>query len=766
MPYSEPLLVATSLLDSLPDIIVWVTPVFNEEHTVKDFRIAFANQKANAAFIQQETITGLRVVADNFPSHDYARETFTNLLEVWGNKKAKEFYFYVLSLNRFVAIHTQPHEEGLLCISRDRVAQMEAEQKEQKTSRVLKSIIGNSATGIVVFEAVREGPEITDFVLRMNNERSNQLTGTMPEEHASFRQILRDIGAEHAFDLYVAVVETGQPMQQERYLPRVEKWISSSVSRLDDGFVSMLTDITQSKAASEELEKQKNLFDDILKFSSNGISVSEMIRDESGRIIDVRTILVNEAAVQFTGLSKEIYLSKTAVELEPNILQSPYYKLCLDSLETGISSSIQYQLESTGRWLEISISKIDDNRLITIFTDISSTKEAQLSLERSAAKTRAVVDSSQAGVFTGSPVMDETGTIVDFRFTLVNKALAAFTDQEPDALIGELGSRWFGRYKANGLFEALKSTYETGQKTQFDFFYEGHKYEAWINIVITRLQDEIIGTFTDFSSLKKTQLQLERTVEELQRSNTNLQEFAYAASHDLKEPVRKVRIFSDQLNKSLGDRMTEEERTYFNRMDRASARMSSLIDDLLSFSEVSLSAKTFEEVDMNKLMELVISDLDLEIEEKKAVVRVGDLFVFKAYPRQLQQAFQNLIGNALKYAKPDVPPKINITCSKVAGDSMSVHVPMEALNQSFYCIAVADNGVGFEQQDAEKIFNLFTRLHGAANYKGSGIGLSIVRRVIENHNGYVTANSIPGEGSVFMVYLPAKTSEQAQVSKP
>ncbi|MEJ7913244.1 MAG: hypothetical protein WKF70_08825, partial [Chitinophagaceae bacterium] len=269
MLYSKPLFVATSLLDALPDVIVWVIPVFSLEHTVKDFQIAFANEKANAAFFQQKSITGVCILADNFPSAEYARETFMNLLEAWENKKAKEFYFYVLSLNRFVDIQTQPHNEGLLCISRDRVAQLEAERKEQKTSRVLKSIIGNSTTGIVVFEAVREGTKVTDFILRMNNERSNQLSGIIPGEKASFRQILKDIGAEHVFERYVEVVETGNSMQQEQYLPKVQKWISSSVSKLDDGFVSMLTDITELKTSQNELQQQSEYLNNILNTSLN-----------------------------------------------------------------------------------------------------------------------------------------------------------------------------------------------------------------------------------------------------------------------------------------------------------------------------------------------------------------------------------------------------------------------------------------------------------------------------------------------------------------
>ena len=247
-----------------------------------------------------------------------------------------------------------------------------------------------------------------------------------------------------------------------------------------------------------------------------------------------------------------------------------------------------------------------------------------------------------------------------------------------------------------------------------------------------------------------------RSNEELTRSNTNLEEFAYAASHDLKEPVRKVHIFTDRLKSSLNDRLTDEEKNYFDRVDRSSKRMSSLIDDLLSYSQVSIRPRIFEEVDMNQVIDIVLGDLDYEIEEKGASVEVDKLFAIQGHQRQLQQAFQNLIGNALKYKKPDVQPHIKISCAKMVGKDIGIRLSAEDQQKEFYQVSVTDNGVGFEQKDAERIFNVFTRLYGNAEYKGTGVGLSIVRKVIEHHNGYIVAQSQPGEGSTFNVFLPIR----------
>jgi signal transduction histidine kinase len=170
---------------------------------------------------------------------------------------------------------------------------------------------------------------------------------------------------------------------------------------------------------------------------------------------------------------------------------------------------------------------------------------------------------------------------------------------------------------------------------------------------------------------------------------------------------------------------------------------------------VSVKPRAFEDVDMNDLFKLVLSDLDLEIEHKNATIHVDELFTIKGHQRQLQQVFQNLIGNALKYSKPDIPPIISINCDKIAGEELAKKAGRTDLIQEYYVISIEDNGIGFDQKDAERIFNVFTRLHGNAEYKGTGIGLSIVKKIIDNHNGFILAESEAGKGATFKVFFPA-----------
>jgi PAS domain S-box-containing protein len=239
---------------------------------------------------------------------------------------------------------------------------------------------------------------------------------------------------------------------------------------------------------------------------------------------------------------------------------------------------------------------------------------------------------------------------------------------------------------------------------------------------------------------------LQRLTEELLRSNQSLEQFAYAASHDMKEPLRKALLFSDRLHQSFKDETTDEQKALFAKLENAVKRMQTLIEDLLSYSHLSLEQKGFEQLDLHEIVNSVISDLDLEIEERRAVIKIGPLCTVHGHYRQLHQMFHNLIMNALKYSRECVIPEIVISCEQVQTERFGRDV--------FHMVKVSDNGIGFEQEHAEKIFDVFTRLHGLGAYKGTGIGLSIVRKVMESHKGFVEAEGTPGSGAVFKLYFP------------
>lgn len=265
------------------------------------------------------------------------------------------------------------------------------------------------------------------------------------------------------------------------------------------------------------------------------------------------------------------------------------------------------------------------------------------------------------------------------------------------------------------------------------------------------LQTKVEERTKELALANKSLLQLN---EELARSNTSLEEFARIASHDLKEPIRKVDFFVDRLKSSMESRMSEEEKALLQRVESAAARMRLLIDDLLEYSHLTQLHKQPEPIDLNKKIQLILGDLELVVHEKNATINVGALPVVNGHRRQLQQLFQNLINNALKYSKSNEPPQISITSRTISGKEAPVAMPAEDASKDFYLIEVSDNGIGFDQNDAERIFHVFTRLHGNKEYPGTGIGLSIAKKVVEKHHGYIYATSETGKGSRFSVLLP------------
>jgi len=245
---------------------------------------------------------------------------------------------------------------------------------------------------------------------------------------------------------------------------------------------------------------------------------------------------------------------------------------------------------------------------------------------------------------------------------------------------------------------------------------------------------------------------LEQQAEALQRSNKELERFAYIASHDLQEPLRKVQAFGDRLGKKYADVLGENGLMYLERMQDASARMRVLIQDLLSYSRVTSKEEPFESIDLNVIVKNVISDLEIRIEETKAKVTVDELPRIKADPLQMRQLFQNLVGNALKFQREGATPVIDINFEEQNGKLL---------------ISVKDNGVGFDKQYAEKVFEVFQRLHGRSEFEGTGMGLAIVRKIVERHGGTISAESKENEGATFKICFDAnEVTVQEQATDP
>jgi len=259
-----------------------------------------------------------------------------------------------------------------------------------------------------------------------------------------------------------------------------------------------------------------------------------------------------------------------------------------------------------------------------------------------------------------------------------------------------------------------------------------------------------MGIHSDITEMKMIRRKLEKFMEELQRSNTELEQFAYIASHDLQEPLRKIQAFGDRLLEKYGNSIDERGKDYMLRMQSAANRMQEMINDLLSYSRVTTRPNPFTETDLNAVVKEAVSDLEARIDKENGKVEISKLPVIKGDRVQLRQLITNIVGNGLKYHKPGVPPVVKISSERKNG----------------HCILkISDNGIGFDENYSEKIFQPFQRLHGRSEYEGTGIGLAICKKIVLRHKGEITASSKPGEGALFTIILPVKQPDPQPMSE-
>ncbi|MCP5063526.1 MAG: PAS domain-containing protein, partial [Ignavibacteriae bacterium] len=262
----------------------------------------------------------------------------------------------------------------------------------------------------------------------------------------------------------------------------------------------------------------------------------------------------------------------------------------------------------------------------------------------------------------------------------------------------------------------------------------------------------IAGISTDITDRKIAEEDLKKYSQQLENKNKELQEFTYIASHDLREPLRKVHSFGERLKDKFSDKLGDRGNDYLDRMMNASDRMQTLIDDLLNYSRVTSHGKLFDKIDLENVARAVISDLSVLILESEATIILSSLPTINADESQMRQLLQNLVGNAVKFSKPNATPEIKIYSENISNEDELKTI--NGTNDDWVKIIVEDNGIGIDMEYSERIFGVFERLHGRSEYKGTGIGLSIVKKIVQRHNGKVMLKSTLDVGTKFEIYLP------------
>jgi Bacteriophytochrome (light-regulated signal transduction histidine kinase) len=347
----------------------------------------------------------------------------------------------------------------------------------------------------------------------------------------------------------------------------------------------------------------------------------------------------------------------------------------------------------------------------------------------------------------------ERGKIEDFRIDYLNIAVKELLGIEPSTVLGKRLKEIPSFIRQTNLIDRFVEVVETGKLQEFEAHYITEATDRWFFISLMKLEDGLTTTFHNISQLKNYEQDLKNNIQELESSNNELEQYAYVASHDLQEPLRKIRSFGSYLQDTQNEKLDDRGKMHLEKIMSAAERMSTLIKDILSFSSMKRRHE-YLSTDLNVIVDGVLQDLDLLINQRNAVVKKDNLPTIEAIPLQMTQLFYNLLNNSLKFIKENRQPQITLTSRKLS-DSETQQLELDK-NKTYFEIVVHDNGIGFSEEYKEQIFGLFKRLNERHFYPGSGIGLALCRKVVNNHNGIIYAESKEGDGASFYIVLPEK----------
>ncbi|GGC90264.1 PAS domain S-box protein [Halopseudomonas salina] len=484
-------------------------------------------------------------------------------------------------------------------------------------------------------------------------------------------------------------------------------------------------DVTEQRAMDRVFEQHRVMFE-----------IAGSIARIGGWIIDLQTSKV-VLSDEVCAIHQLPFGSVIDIERVVDLYAPEYHRALREKLKHCMQSGIPYELRcealnASGEriWVRLMAKALhgSDGKISHVqgaVQDISDSVQAENELKRLAARMRSTLDSITDAFYS-----------VDFtwRFTYVNPRAESLLEHTAEELLGNNLWETFPEARTSDIYQYYHQAVETGQSQHFEIYYRYLK--RWFEISAYPFDEGVSVFFRDISERKQGEERLRAAMVELERSNRELQDFAFIASHDLQEPLRKVQAFGERLEKR-SEQLDDTGKDYLQRMRQASGRMQNLIQDLLSYSRVTTQGGALQPVSLDRVLDGVLLDLEAAIESSGGVIERQPLARVQGDGRQLGQMLQNLLSNALKFHREGEPARI-----KVYG---------EAGDNGSWTLCVADNGIGFDEKYLDRIFNPFQRLHDRQQFSGTGIGLAIVRKIAERHQAEITAHSRPGVGSIFRV---------------
>ncbi|MGY0392848.1 ATP-binding protein [Bizionia sp. KMM 8389] len=647
----------------------------------------------------------------------------------------------------------------------------------RESENFLKSVLATTDNVVNYYEPIfNEADELVDFRVIFANQCNQDYFGLNPDEMIGlnllslFPFLKNTQDFENLKTCYLN--NTKVKFDSKINLEGQDMWFHSLVTPLSNGvLITARNSTAEEKAKQIQLNLKRRLENQNLKLLDNRAllanifkSISHVvlhfksIRDTNNEVVDFKILFVNEKVSTFTGNSPEQLKDKNLSELYPEFFETAIFKNLIKAIEGNKPSEfvIPYEINGETKWFNVTAIRLGDGVTTTVR---EVTEEKEKSDELSVLNEQLVIRNS---ILTDAERIAKIGSFLWYKgedsIEISDNFYSMLGYESENVVLTVNRFREFIHPDDLELYD-LKSKESIEGIISDEYVYriftkKGNlKYLKTNGQLITKYDKTfMIGVVQDVTHTVLAAEELRKSNLELQQSNAELESFNRVASHDLQEPLRKIQLFISRIEDLDSYSFSEKSSTYFIKVKSAALRMQALIQNLLAYSRIDSSQTDLEQVDLNEVLEKVQEDLATTIKNTEATITVSKLPNLKGIFFQMEQLFANLMSNALKYKNTTEAPQIDISAKKITADMLPKDVQVMSLQ--YYQITFSDNGIGFDPKFSEKIFEVFQRLHQKNEYSGTGIGLAICKKIVENHSGYIYATSELGKGTQFKIYLP------------
>ncbi|MBW8243609.1 PAS domain-containing protein [Muricauda oceani] len=508
-----------------------------------------------------------------------------------------------------------------------------------------------------------------------------------------------------------------------------------------------------------KIQSSEALLQNIVQSTDNIMNYYEPMRDSNGKVVDFKVMFANICNRDYLNLEPDELLGKPISKVFPFVLQNNELERMIECFHQNKTIDFERQVTVDGEqyWFHTFVRAMDGGILEVVRnnTEEYNAKENLLKLNQELEVQNFIMTEAKRVAQIGSYTWDLDMDVIELSDNYYRILGYEPKEFEPtlESFRNIIHPDDLTKYDENG--KRLKSRQEPRENIFKIISKQGQvKYIRTKGVYIQRQgRTVLIGVVQDVTSQVETENVLRLNNLELERSNVELESFNRVVSHDLQEPLRKIQMFISRIDGEEKNKLSERGRGYFDRIDKVAARMQSLIRNLLNYSRIDSTHDDFEPIDLDKVLQKVKEEYAERIKAEKAEIKWEKLPTVQGVGFQLEQLFGNLVSNSIKYRNPEEAPRIAIISEKV--DHQEIPEAFIKAANHYHKITLTDNGIGFDNESATKIFEVFQRLHPKTKYSGTGIGLAICKKIVENHHGFIQAHGVDGKGSTFIIYLPA-----------